>query len=60
MEECFMMTCNDYILTHSYDSYNNEAIPAWARDEGIRDYSSFLEKVSSHPILNFLHKLMRA
>jgi len=55
-----MMTCNDYILTHSYDSYNNEAIPAWARDEGIRDYSSFLEKVSSHPILNFLHKLMRA
>lgn len=55
-----MMTCNDYILTHSYDSYSNEAIPTWAREEGIRDYSSFLGKAASHPILNFFQHLFKA
>ena len=61
MEECFMMmTCNEYILTNNYNSSSREAIPAWAREEGLRDYNSFLEKVSSHPILNFLHKLIRS
>lgn len=55
-----MMTCNEYILTNNYNSSSREAIPAWAREEGLRDYNSFLEKVSSHPILNFLHKLIRS